>query len=64
MATQSLSKAMMAIPRDVERELRHAKEKLNDAIWEEDEELQKALKRQILRLEMLRELGERYDLDF
>lgn len=50
--------------RDIERELKYAKSKLNDAIWEENEELQKALKRQILRLEMLRELGERYDVDF
>lgn len=63
MATQSLSKNPPPV-RDIERELKYAKSKLNDAVWEEDEELQKALKRQILRLEMLRELGERYDVDF
>lgn len=50
-------------PREIERDLRHAKDKLNDAIWSEDEEAQAALKRQILRLELLRELGERYDVD-
>jgi hypothetical protein len=52
-----------AQPRDIERELRKARDKLVDAIWDEDEEMQKALKRQILRLEMLKELGERYDVD-
>jgi len=50
-------------PREIERELKIARNKLHDAIWNEDEELKKALHRQILRLEMLRELGERYDVD-
>jgi hypothetical protein len=49
--------------RDIERELKYAKSKLHDAIFDEDEEAQAALKRQILRLEILRELGERYDVD-
>ena len=49
--------------REVERELKKARNQLNDAIWEEDEELKKALHRQILRLEILKELGERYDVD-
>lgn len=50
-------------PREIERELKIARNKLQDAIWDEDEELKKALHRQILRLEMLRELGERYEVD-
>lgn len=62
MATASLSNSIPPV-RDIERELRYAKSKLNDAIWEENEEVQAALKRQILRLEILRELGERYDVD-
>jgi hypothetical protein len=62
MATQSLSNAIPPV-RDIERELRYAKSKLSDTIWEENEEVQAALKRQILRLEILRELGERYDVD-
>jgi len=62
MAIASLSNSIPPV-RDIERELRYAKSKLNDAIWEENEEVQAALKRQILRLEILRELGERYDVD-
>ena len=62
MATTSPSNTQPAV-RDIERELKYAKSKLNDAIWEENEEMQAALKRQILRLEILRELGERYDVD-
>ena len=62
MATTSLSNATPPV-RDIERELKYARSKLNDAIWEENEEVQAALKRQILRLEILRELGERYDVD-
>lgn len=49
--------------REIERELKKARNQLNDAIWEEDEELKKALHRQILRLELLKELNERYDVD-
>jgi hypothetical protein len=55
--------SLFAPPREVERELKFAKSKLHDAIFDEDEEAQAALKRQILRLEILRELGERYDVD-
>lgn len=51
-------------PRDVERELKKARSQLHDAIWCEDEELKGALLRQIKRLEFLKEMGERYDVDY
>ena len=50
-------------PVEVDRALRYAKEKMHDAIWDEDEETQKALQRQIDRLEILKSVGERYDVD-
>lgn len=61
MATTSPSSAPAV--RDIERELRYAKSQLHDAFWEENEEMQRALQRQIDRLEMLLSLGERYDID-
>jgi hypothetical protein len=50
--------------REVERELRKARDQLNDALWNSDEELKEALLRQIKRLELLKEVGEKYDTDF
>ena len=65
MATTSLSRtSIFSQPREVERELKFAQSKLHDAIFDEDEEAIAALKRQVLRLEMLKELNERYDTDF
>ena len=61
---KSLSSAFKIEATDIETELRRAKEKLNDAVWEENEELQKALKRQIIRLEVLKEIGERVDVNY
>lgn len=56
--------SLFAPPREVERELKFAQSKLHDAIFDENEEAIAALKRQVLRLEMLKELNERYDTDF
>ena len=50
--------------REVERELRKARDQLNDALWNSDEELKEALLRQIKRLELLKEVGEKYDVEF
>lgn len=50
--------------REVERELKKARNQLNDALWDSNEELKEALLRQIKRLELLKEVGERYDVDF
>ena len=50
--------------REVERELRKARDQLNDALWDSNEELKEALLRQIKRLELLKEVGEKYDTDF
>ena len=50
--------------REVERELRKARDQLNDALWDSNEELKEALLRQIKRLELLKEVGEKYDVDF
>ena len=63
--TQSLSNLpKYPTVREVERELKKAINQLNDAIWNEDKELSDALMRQIKRLEALKEVGERYDVDF
>lgn len=63
--TQSLSSlSKFPEPREIERELRKARNKLHEAIWEEDEELKGALLRQIKRLEFMMEVGERYDVDY
>ena len=50
--------------REVERELRKARDQLNDALWDSNEELKEALLRQIKRLELLKEVGEKYDVEF
>lgn len=50
-------------PRLIDVELKVARDKLHNAIWGEDEELQAALRRQIERLEFLKAMGERYDVD-
>ena len=50
--------------REVERELRKARDQLNDALWNSDDELKEALLRQIKRLELLKEVGEKYDVEF
>lgn len=63
MATQSRSKPLYAA-RDIELELSNLKSRLHDAVWEENEELQGALRRQIERLEMLKNMGELYDVNF
>ena len=49
---------------EIEVEIRRARSKLHDAIWNEDEELQKALRREIERLEMKRALGETHEYRF
>lgn len=63
MATQSHSKPIY-VARDIDLELINLKSKLHDAVWNEDEELQKALRRQIERLEMQKRMGELYDVNF
>jgi hypothetical protein len=50
--------------RDIELELSQLRKKLDDAVWEDNEELEKALRRQIERLEMLKRAGELYDVNF
>ena len=45
-------------------ELKKARCKLQDAIWEEDEEAQAALRREIERLEIKISLGETYEYRF
>lgn len=49
---------------EIHVELRKAQNKLQDAIWEENEELQQALKRQIQRLQVMKDLGEKYEYRF
>lgn len=49
---------------EIEVEIRRARCRLQDAIWDEDEELQKALRREIERLEMKRSLGETHEYRF
>lgn len=49
---------------EIHTELKKAQIKLQDAIWEEDEELQEALKRQISRLQVMKDLGEKYEYKF
>jgi len=51
-------------PREIERALKQARNKLQDAIWDDNKELTDALMREIKRLELLKEVGERYDVDF
>lgn len=63
MATQSHFKPIY-VARDIDLELINLKSKLHDAVWNEDEELQKALRRQIERLEMQKRMGELYDVNF
>ena len=62
--------------REIERELRKARDKLQDAIWDEDEELKNALHREVKRLESMKAaalcelrrsdaaVGELYDVDY
>ena len=50
--------------REIERELRKARDKLQDAIWDEDDELKNALHREIKRLESMKAVGELYDVDY
>ena len=50
--------------REIERELRKARDKLQDAIWDENEELKNALHREIKRLESMKAVGELYDVDY
>ena len=49
---------------EIHVELKKAQSKLQDAIWDEDEELQEALKRQIKRLQVMKDLGEKYEYRF
>lgn len=49
---------------EISSELRKARCKLQDAIWEEDEEAQAALRREIERLEIKISLGETYEYRF
>lgn len=49
---------------EIHVELKKAQSKLQDAIWEEDEELQEALKRQIARLQVMKDLSEKYEYKF
>ncbi len=49
---------------EIEVEIRRARAKLQDAIWDEDEELQEALRREIKRLELKRSLGETHEYLF
>lgn len=49
--------------RDIELELSQLRKSLDDAVWENNEELESALRRQIDRLEMLKRAGELYDVD-
>lgn len=62
-ATQSRSEPAY-VAKDIAFELEKLHAKLHDAVWDEDEELQKALRRQIDRLEMLKRMGELYDVNF
>ena len=50
--------------RDIELELMQLRKKFDDAVWEENDELESALRRQIDRLEMLKRSGELYDVNF
>jgi len=49
---------------EIEVEIRRARAKLQDAIWDEDDELQEALRREIDRLELKRSLGETHEYLF
>jgi hypothetical protein len=49
---------------EIEVEIRRARAKLQDAIWDENEELQEALRREIDRLELKRSLGETHEYLF
>lgn len=62
-ATTSRSNPLY-VARDIELELTNLKNKLHDAVWEENEELESALRRQVDRLEMLKRMGELYDVNF
>ena len=50
--------------RDIDLELMQLRKNLEDAVWEDNEELEKALRRQIDRLDMLKRTGELYDVNF
>lgn len=62
-ATTSRSNPLYAA-RDIELELANLRGRLHDAVWEENEELQGVLQRQIDRLEMQKRMGELYDVNF
>lgn len=49
---------------EIEKEIRNAQSRLQDAVWDEDEELQNALKRQIERLQLKKSLGETHEYLF
>jgi len=49
---------------EIATELRRIREKLHEAIWQEDEELIKALRREIERLELKRAIGETHEYMF
>ena len=51
-------------PREIERALKQARNKLADILWDGDEELKAALVREIKRLELQKELNQTHDLDF